>query len=330
MIKIIDATLSLLDDYNLTREKIYNFIELIGYIGVKDLQISNKVYEICKKDLPRDFQYYMEVDTSAYMTHKFPSQDENIWRFFVPKQKNTEKEIPTYHINDMEEPFRVNEEYKNSLIKIVGLDNLILNDVTVGLAALNKKVNIKQLILCPEDTYKCATAIGVLFLQNKGYAVVSSILGIGNKASTEQIILSLHVLERYMVNKSFVDLSEIRNWMEDVLNKKISSMTPVLGREIFYVESGVHVDGILKKPTNYEPYAPDLVGLRREVILGKHSGKTSVYYKMDDLRPGSIAKLYIEEILEEVKSKSRVSGQSVTDADFIKIIEGYEQDEKNT
>lgn len=330
MIRIIDATLCMLDSYNLTQEKIYYFIELMGGIGIRDLQISIDTYHTLEGKLPEGYRYYLEVDTAAYINHIFPEEDDRLKFYFVPKQKKRNKDVPTYHINNLEEPFRIEKIEKGSLMKLVGLDNLLIGGCCTGIETLKKKFEIEQIILCPENTYKCATAIAILFLQNNGYAVVTSLLGVGNKAATEQVIMALHIMERYMVNKNFEGFVELRNWMEEILGHKVSPMAPVVGRRIFYVESGVHVDGILKKPENYEPYAPELVGLNREVILGKHSGKSSISYKMEQLRPEIIDSDHISDILDIVKVKSRISGHSISDEEFIKIIEGCERNEKNT
>ncbi|MFT3985296.1 MAG: hypothetical protein QM697_15420 [Lachnospiraceae bacterium] len=330
MIRIIDATLSLLDSYDLNKKAIFAFIELMGEIGIKSLQISINTYYTMEGELPEGFQYYLEVDTASYMNCIYPSHDKEDMYFFVPKEPCGKREIATYHINGMEDPFKRGNVEKNALRKVVGLDNLILGGAAAGILALKKEYDLSRLFLCPEDTYHCATAIALLFLQNKGYAVISSMLGIENKAATEQILLALHVLERYMVNKSFKGMVKIRDWLEKNLKIDISPMAPILGRRIFCVESGIHVDGILKKPTNYEPYAPELVGLSREIVLGKHSGRNSVSYKMNELQPGIKPGECCEIILEEVKYKSRTSGKRVTDDEFMEIVERVGRHEENT
>ncbi|SHO52179.1 homocitrate synthase/isopropylmalate synthase family protein [Anaerocolumna xylanovorans] len=330
MIRIIDATLSRLDDYNLTRDEIYCFIELMGEIGVKDIQLSVNVYYTMDGELPEGFHYYLEVDTSAYIKGIYPEKDENIKLYFTPKQCKNDKEVPYYQINSLEDNTRYELPDNRKLMKVIGLDNLILGGCVAGMEALKKKFCFERLILCPENTYHCATAIASLFLQYKGYAVLTSMMGIGEYAATEQLIMSLHVMDRYMVSRSFRGFLDLREWLENVLGGTISPIAPVLGRKIFYVESGVHVDGILKKPTNYEPYEPELVGLQREVTLGKHSGRNSIRYKIEKLKPGSIALERIDEILEDVKSMCRITGEAVSEDDFIKIIERYERNERNT
>lgn len=326
MIRIIDATLSVLDNYNLTREKIYTFIDLIGGIGINNIQISIKTYNILNGELPDGFNYYLEVDTASYLNNEFPYNDEKIKVIFSPKRKSRDIEIPTYHINNLEEPFRM--ENPKEMIKVIGLDDLILGGVDIGFDALGKRFDLKKMIFCPENTYSCATAMGVIFLQKKGYAAVSTMFGTGNKAATEQMLLSLHVNDRFLSKNNFEKLPLLRDFIEEITEKEMSPMTPVVGRRIFYVESGVHVDGILKKPTNYEPYEPELVGLSREVSLGKHSGKNSLKYKIEQLRLEIGSDIDMDELLAEVKQISRISGKSISNDDFIKIVEGFERNEK--
>ena len=327
MIRIIDATLCMLDDYNLTREQIYCFLNLMKEIGISNLQISLAVYDSLDGNLLEGINYFLEVDTASYINEEYP-KDENIKYYFIPKQKKTDREISTYQINDLEEPIRITGPGENEWLKIIGLDKLLLGGCTVGMEALKKRFAIKQVILCPEDTYHCATAIATLFLQEKGYAVVTSMMGIGNKAATEQVIMALHVLERYMAKRNFGSFAKIKDWLSQVLQTEISPMAAVLGRRIFYVESGIHVDGILKKPSNYEPYPPELVGLERKVILGKHSGKSAIAVQLKKWNLECKEEGCLEELLQSIKEKVRVSGKMISDEEFIQMAKGRGYDEK--
>lgn len=321
MIRIIDATLCMLDDYNLTREQIYCFFKLMKEIGISNVQISLSVYDSLDGNLPEELNYFLEVDTASYINEEYP-KDENIKYYFIPKQKNTDREIGTYQINDLEEPIRITGPGENEWLKIIGLDKLLLNGCITGVEALKKRFPLKQVILCPENTYHCATAIATLFLQNKGYAVVTSMMGIGNKAATEQVIMALHVLERYMAKHNFASFAKVRMWLQEVLQTEISPMAAVLGNRIFYVESGIHVDGILKKPSNYEPYPPELVGLERKVILGKHSGKSAIAIQLEKWNLECTAESCLDQLLQRVKEKVRVSGKIITDEEFIQMAKG--------
>jgi homocitrate synthase NifV len=45
---------------------------------------------------------------------------------------------------------------------------------------------------------------------------------------------------------------------------------------VFTHEAGIHIDGLLKHPDNYQGFDPQLVGREHRFVLGKHSGKGAV------------------------------------------------------
>ncbi len=50
----------------------------------------------------------------------------------------------------------------------------------------------------------------------------------------------------------------------------------IVGEAVFTHESGIHVDGLLKNPRNYEGFSPSEVGRQHSTVLGKHSGVRAV------------------------------------------------------
>ncbi len=57
----------------------------------------------------------------------------------------------------------------------------------------------------------------------------------------------------------------------------------VVGGNVFRHKSGIHVDGVLKNPLTYEVFDPREVGTQRTIVLGKHSGKAAIKYKLNAL-----------------------------------------------
>ncbi len=56
-----------------------------------------------------------------------------------------------------------------------------------------------------------------------------------------------------------------------------SGITPspnkaIVGRNAFTHESGIHVAAILEEPRTYELFLPSMVGGKRNLIVGKHTG----------------------------------------------------------
>jgi homocitrate synthase NifV len=50
----------------------------------------------------------------------------------------------------------------------------------------------------------------------------------------------------------------------------------VVGAGAFTHEAGIHVDGLLKHPDNYQGFDPEEVGQSHRIVLGKHSGSHAV------------------------------------------------------
>ena len=53
-----------------------------------------------------------------------------------------------------------------------------------------------------------------------------------------------------------------------------------MGNNAFAHESGIHVHGVLKDPSTYEAFGPELVGMQRTIVLGKHTGAHSIKQKL--------------------------------------------------
>ncbi|NTV52272.1 MAG: homoaconitate hydratase, partial [Candidatus Firestonebacteria bacterium] len=59
--------------------------------------------------------------------------------------------------------------------------------------------------------------------------------------------------------------------LEPAVNK------PILGKNAFRHESGIHVQGLLGKDLRaFEPFPPAWIGRAHEVAFGKHSGRSNV------------------------------------------------------
>ena len=56
----------------------------------------------------------------------------------------------------------------------------------------------------------------------------------------------------------------------------IHGQKSLVGEFVFTHESGVHVDGILKDPRNYQGVDPARLGRQHKLVLGKHSGRNAV------------------------------------------------------
>ena len=75
---------------------------------------------------------------------------------------------------------------------------------------------------------------------------------------------------------------------------------PIVGNNVFRHESGIHVDAVIEEPLCYEPYLPELVGQKRQLVLGKHSGCRAVRAKLNECE----LDVSDEELIEIVRVKT--------------------------
>ncbi|MEY8353172.1 hypothetical protein AALB39_07390 [Lachnospiraceae bacterium 54-53] len=322
MIKIIDATLAMLDEYPLTDALAYEFAGLLGQLSVSAAVLSPRVYHLLNGNLPEGLDYYMELpdltESAGYPDIKY---------FFSSFCDGTGRSIRNIQVNDLSELKGLEGMTADKRIRLTGLDDMLIYESRDIYERGMKLLLRVSPILYPENTYYCASAIAADYLQhNHNGTVMTTFTGIGNKAATEQVILAMRVVERYKPNNSFEKLAELRNVFEQMTGTPVSGHTPIIGREIFHIESGIHVAGVLKKPSNYESFPPELVGAARKVVLGKHSGGTSIRHKLKQL---NVSGSYdVGHVLEMVKRASMKKGGEVTDEEFIKIMSECEEYEK--
>ncbi len=88
---------------------------------------------------------------------------------------------------------------------------------------------------------------------------------------------------------------------------------PVVGERVFAHESGLHADGVLKYPGNYEGFDPAEVGLTRQLVLGTHSGRNGLRERLGRLGLDP-ARFDLEQLLKRVRAESRLSKRPLSDS----------------
>lgn len=111
--------------------------------------------------------------------------------------------------------------------------------------------------------------------------VNTTVNGLGERAGNaalEEVVVGLKQL--YGIETG-VDLSHFPRLSHQVASASgdtIGSRKSLIGRDVFSHEAGIHVDGLLKDPHNYQGVDPALVGRSHQIILGKHSGSQGVVH----------------------------------------------------
>jgi homocitrate synthase NifV len=75
---------------------------------------------------------------------------------------------------------------------------------------------------------------------------------------------------------------EVSEYVARASSRAIPVWKAIVGTNVFAHESGIHADGVMKNPLNYEAFTPDEVGLTRQLVVGKHSGSRTIQHKFKE------------------------------------------------
>ncbi|MGB8737643.1 MAG: homocitrate synthase, partial [Rhodomicrobium sp.] len=64
---------------------------------------------------------------------------------------------------------------------------------------------------------------------------------------------------------------------------EVGRAQPIVGKDVFTHESGIHVAGILKSRDCYEGLSPEKLGRKHRFVLGKHSGLAGLRHELSYL-----------------------------------------------
>lgn len=155
----------------------------------------------------------------------------------------------------------------------------ILNPSTAFylISEIKKTVKTKVCIHCHNDL-GMAVANTLSGAEAGAFQLHTTVNGIGERcgnASLEELLVGLRVqygIERYDVGQ----LMELSKLVEQYSGVPIPRIKPIVGANAFSHESGIHVAAVLEEPMTYELFAPEMVGGKREFIIGKHTGSKAL------------------------------------------------------
>lgn len=110
---------------------------------------------------------------------------------------------------------------------------------------------------------------------------------VGNAASEEVIMALITRQDLYQCTLESINTREIMNTsrlVAELSGTSVAHGKPVIGRNAFLHESGIHQDGMIKSPQTYQLMDPTDVGLEGyQFLMGKLSGRHALEQRLRDL-----------------------------------------------
>lgn len=124
-----------------------------------------------------------------------------------------------------------------------------------------------------------ATANALAGVRGGARHISTTVNGLGERAGNaalEEVVMALKVACGIDVGIDTRRLRAVSKLVGRASNRDVPAWKAVVGEKVFSHESGLHADGVLKDPANYEGFPPEAVGLTRHIVAGKHSGTNGI------------------------------------------------------
>jgi 2-isopropylmalate synthase len=193
---------------------------------------------------------------------------------------------------------RTNGEFLIEVIEAVseaGVDWINIPD-TCGVATPTRFARLIETVCAHTDAYVdvhthddfgLAAANAMAGFEAGASQAQVSVNGIGERAGNaayEEVVMSAESLYGVDSGIDTTRITEISRIVEKKSDIPVPANKPIVGRNAFSHESGIHAAGVIENASTFEPgvMTPEMVGATRELVLGKHTGQHSVRQRLQD------------------------------------------------
>ncbi|CAM3329711.1 2-isopropylmalate synthase [Paenibacillus lupini] len=169
-----------------------------------------------------------------------------------------------------------------------------------------------------------AVANSMAAIQAGATQVEVTVNGVGERAgncSLEELAMLIETRKAALQIETNIEQSEIyttSHMVSRAMHYPIAYNKPIVGRNAFQHESGIHQDGLLKDRSTYEIMDPEAMGISRSmIILGRHSGRHAIKHRLSEYG----INVADDELVEVYNRFKQVADEKkiVTDDELIRI-----------
>lgn len=226
------------------------------FIATSELHLKYKYHKTC-----------MEATECALNALEYAKDHGLTVRFAAEDATRTD-------INILKSVFKMAEEHHADYVSIADTVGILNPSTTEYLIReIRKDIKTDICIHCHNDL-GMATANTLAAAEAGAKQLHTTVNGIGERAGNaalEELLMSLLIqydIQRYNLS----NITRLSKMVVEYSGIKLAKNKAVVGDHAFAHESGIHVAAILEEPSTYELFSPELVGGKRSLIIGKHTG----------------------------------------------------------
>jgi homocitrate synthase NifV len=131
------------------------------------------------------------------------------------------------------------------------------------------------------DDFGLATANTLAAVLAGATHINTTVNGLGERAGNaalEEAVMALRHLYDAETGIDAQHFPQLSSLVARASGRAVAVNKSIVGEAVFTHEAGIHVDGLIKNPLNYQGFDPLEVGREHRLVLGKHSGSRSVVH----------------------------------------------------
>jgi len=226
------------------------------FIAMSDLHLKYKYHKSCE-----------EMSECALNTIEYAKDHGLAVRFAAEDATRTD-------VDTLKKMFLAAEVYKVDYVSIADTIGILNPSTTNYLVSEIKNVVHTPICIHCHDDLGMATANTLAAAEAGARQLHTTVNGIGERAGNtalEEVLVALRVqygIDRYDTTR----LTSLSKMVENFSGIHPAANKAIVGKHAFSHESGIHVAAILEEPRTYELFSPGMVGGKRNLIVGKHTG----------------------------------------------------------
>ncbi len=189
------------------------------------------------------------------------------------------------------------------------------------MTSLKKVLGSCHVAVHTHNDFGMATANAIAALEAGASSADGVVLGLGERtgcARLEELVGYLSLAQEASEFKP-EHLKPLARYVAAISGKCIAGNRPIIGEDIFTCETGLHLQGLQRKPQTYEPFHPERVQAKRKLLFGSKSGRRAILQHMKHINIGFSGELS-EAAIQNIRETSTRLQRPLNDAEINELL----------
>ncbi|BCS55768.1 homocitrate synthase [Geobacter sp. SVR] len=188
-------------------------------------------------------------------------------------------------------------------------------------AALRETVPELPIEVHTHNDLGMATANAIAGIRAGASFVNTTVNGLGERAGNaalEEVVMGLKYASGIDTGIDTHRFRELSLLVAKASHRPLPAWKAVVGERVFAHESGLHADGVIKDPKNYEGFDPAEVGLTRQIVVGKHSGASGLISRYKEIGI-AISRAEAVSLMDKVRRIAQQTRRPLNNSQLLKL-----------